>query len=396
MIMLEVAKIEGILNILSSIGILFYLVYILRNAHRTIFESRVFLMLGLFFLLFLTRGINYVEDYKHDIPGLVLSLSILLPLAGVYFVEALMRRHMPLWLKLYSFFGSAGLLVFLFVNENKILWLCIVIFQLTILLTLIGVMMLKKEESYSKEEKFLKDRVAIGFMFSVPFFFTDYAKLLDLPMMRLGCIGGLIFTLACLRFFEENPRKQLTKLLSVMLLQDALGALVFCKVITGFTLYNFTVIFALAVVCHFIIAIFNASFFAERNLVRNWTFKVINEWAPGLNIVDHMNSALAQEGTYAFGESDLKDFDLKSLKEFLKESNSQQITIDYLKTTNQNYATEQLTYLLEMYQNNSLLILNHEPLIFLSMNNPTITRYVDFDKEQVLLSRFVQISLGKK
>jgi hypothetical protein len=158
------------------------------------------------------------------------------------------------------------------------------------------------------------------------------------------------------------------------------------------TVYNLTVIYSLVLVLHFNTSIFNASFLSEGNLIREWTFKIINSFDRSKQIVPHINNVLNQDGIIADDEASLAGFDLPVIKDFFNQEAHGQVTYNYLKSLKQTYATEQLLYLLETYQNNTLLVLSHDPLILISMNNPTVLRDINFDNERILLSRFVKLS----
>lgn len=386
-------KIEGVLNLVSALGIMFYLSYVWRNKYRTLFEARISLLLALFFWMFTVRGIGYWNESVESLSKLILLPATFLPLVGVYFVEGVLRRHTPKWVKLYVSLGTFAVISQLIVAENEYFYIGMIFFQISILLILIGLLMSSKSQDGSSEEKLLKQRIFIAFVFGLPFYLTDYAQLLNYPVARVGCIGGLILVLCALLYFEARPRRKLVMTLLTIFIQDVLASLMIVLVLSDMNVSNFFITFDLILVCHLVVIIFNSSFLAEGSRLRGWAFRVVNSGASGKDGIHTINNALQDEGIIFYDESMLNGYDIASIKSFLEDSTEIRYSVAELNNKT-NAATEQLAYLLEDSQANSLLILMKNPLIVAAMNDPTYTSDNNTIREQAVVSQFIKATLG--
>tara|TARA_R110000868_G_scaffold132381_5_gene343312 strand:- start:13693 stop:14874 length:1182 start_codon:yes stop_codon:yes gene_type:complete len=393
--MMPLHKIEGLLNLVSAVGIIFYLAYVWRNKYRTLFEARISLLLFLFFWMFTVRGVGYWNESVESLSKFILLPAAFLPLSGIYFVEGMLRRHAPKWIKIFVSLGTVAVITQLMISENDYLYYGMIFFQISTLLLLISLLMSSKNQDGSSEERLLQQRIFVAFTFGLPFYLTDYAQLLNYPIARVGCIGGLILVLSALLYFETHPRRKLIMTFLTIFIQDALATLMIVVVLSEMNATNFVLSFELILVCHLVFIIFNSSFFAERSHLRGWAFRVINSGASGKGGVHVINKALQGEGITFHDESMLNSYDLNSLKSFLAKSAKVRYPLNELNDDNSS-AAEQLAYLLEESQANTLLVLIKNPLVVVTMNNPTNTSDANTNSEQAVVSQFVQATLGAK
>lgn len=387
--------IEGALNLISALGVGAYLSYIFRNPHRTLFERRVSVLLSAYFIIIVTRGYVFSMGVEDQYTTLMLAFSILFPFTAVLFVEGLIRRHVPRWLKIYAALAPVALLTLLAFGSSETSRMCTACFQLSMLACLTGILFTHRSGVLTNTELALKQKIGVAFVIGSPFFLSDLAQVFDLSVMRIGCVGGLIFVLSCLKYNEENSRRKLVRLLVLVLSMAAVVAVILCFLVTGWNLREYTAMFSLVIVLHLTALIINDSLFTVSGHIRSWSLRVLDEYRQGSDPVAHINETLSGEGTFAYGERELEMFDVQLIKDYLG-SQSPELRLPGLRKLKQNLAAEQLRYILETDQNDTLMVLHLDPLVLLSMNNPTVTRDVDLRGERVVLSRFVELALGRR
>jgi hypothetical protein len=176
----------------ASAGCLFYLVA--KLTHERGGRAQTFLVAVLAGLLAI-RGFGWLNaDARFLRPTFL--FATLLPLAITLFIERVLRRHHPLWVKLLglgvsTFFFVANLAVDLSVHRRML-----AAFGLCLALTVgvNAVLLLKRRNAgLSHAEKHLANLLLLVAFISVPLVLSDFRTLLGLNTVRLGGLAALLF-----------------------------------------------------------------------------------------------------------------------------------------------------------------------------------------------------------
>ena len=199
---------DSILTWLGAAGVFSYIVYVHQQRTRSNLEGKILLLLYTLGALFLVRGFSWLSD-RPVLAVLTFVPATFLPLVMTLFVEAMMRRHAGLALKV---FAAAGAVVFVPWNvldfgDRSVFFIG---FRTYALLTFgwLGLMLVtRRRKDHAPIENQLIDGftavLAIGFFLIM----TDVQLRPEWLPFRLGSIGGLIFVYTCVRLtnLAESP-----------------------------------------------------------------------------------------------------------------------------------------------------------------------------------------------
>lgn len=218
---------------LVSWASLYGVINALRVYHKEAARSRlercaVFLLYGLGTLL-LVRGFYWISG-NLLLGSLTYLFAALVPLAVVLYVEALLRRHLPLAIKLMALagavgFGSAALAGRLPADP---LWTRGFIgYVILLAVVVMGALVLRDRADLTRVETRSLDAISMAVVLIVPFVMTDLAADLGVRMVRVGSVGILAFVHSMVLASEPrgSARAVLAANLGVIGLATLLGGL---------------------------------------------------------------------------------------------------------------------------------------------------------------------------
>jgi hypothetical protein len=176
----------------AAAGCLFYLVAMYRGEHGV--GAQRFLILILAAVLFI-RAFSWMSGDLR-LARLTFAFATWLPLAITLFVERVLRRHHPLWVKLLAL--SVSVLFFLSdlipgLIERRA-WMSAFGLCLALVVLINGVLLLmQRNASLSTSEKRLVDLLLLVAFISVPLVLSDFRTLLHFFPIRLGGLAALLF-----------------------------------------------------------------------------------------------------------------------------------------------------------------------------------------------------------
>lgn len=192
--------VDPILTWVGAAAVIAYLVYIHQRRTRSSLEGAMLVLLYALGALYVIRGFYWLSDDPR-LEVLTYVPVSLVPLATTLFVEALLRRHTRLILKL---FVGAGTVVFFTLNlvpliERAAYFAGYRIFALTTFAWLGLVLVTRRRRAHSPvENRFINAFVlvlAFGFLVTM----TDVRLRPEWLPLRMGGLGGLIFVYTCVR-----------------------------------------------------------------------------------------------------------------------------------------------------------------------------------------------------
>ncbi len=187
----------------AAFGVLAYATHLGRGRTRSTLESRTLFLLYCAGALFLVRGFYWLNDEKPLLGMLTFAPVTLFPLASTLFVEALLRRHLHILLKLYIAVGTIAFLyadLFARLVSRTDLLLGLLLFQVSTLAALtVQVVMRDRRQLSAAENRFI-DVIAAASVALIPLTVTDYRKVFTwISVPRMGGIAGLLFIYALMK-----------------------------------------------------------------------------------------------------------------------------------------------------------------------------------------------------
>jgi hypothetical protein len=187
----------------AAFGVLAYAAYLHRNRIRSTLETRTLFLLDCAGALFVVRGFFWLADENSMLGVLTFVPVTLFPLACTLFVEALLRRHVSLVLKVYV---AAGTILFLSLDllnrlafDNDVL-LGFLLFLVSTLAALTAQVVTRDRRQLSSAENRFVDVVTTVSIALIPLVISDFRKVFDwIPVPRMGGIAGLLFVYALMR-----------------------------------------------------------------------------------------------------------------------------------------------------------------------------------------------------
>jgi hypothetical protein len=191
----------------AAFGVFSYVAYLHRGRIRSTLEKRTLFLLYCAGTLFLVRGFFWLTSENPVLGELTFVPVTLFPLASTLFVEALLRRHARLALKIYVTGGTIFFLALDLVNalateiDRLVALLC---FLISTLAALTAMAVTRDRRELSAAENRFVDTIVIGSAALIPLVVTDYRKVLGwIPLPRMGGIAGLFFVYALIRPTNE-------------------------------------------------------------------------------------------------------------------------------------------------------------------------------------------------
>jgi hypothetical protein len=178
----------------GAAGCLLYLWTLYRHGRQGVAAQR--LLLALLAALLLVRGFDWMSG-SPALGRLTFALASGLPLAITLFVERVLRRHAPLWVKwlvlgIILIVPAAGV----FSGRSQfgaLLTVFATCFAFVVLLNG-GLLLTRDRATLSTGENHLATTLVLLAFLSAPLVITDFRTMLGFPAVRLGAIAALLFT----------------------------------------------------------------------------------------------------------------------------------------------------------------------------------------------------------
>lgn len=207
---LDPVRVDVLVTWLGAAGTFSYLAYLLRNRGRSLLESRTLALLLALGMLLLVRGFYWLEIGSTTLLVLTFIPATLLPLAMCLFVEGLLRRHLPRWLKV---LGAGTTAIFFLLNVVGLLWVdrrVSLAFPLALLLVMacLGwVLVTRDRAALSPAENRLVRGCVTAVMLGLPLAASDFRLDLGWPSHRWGAVATLAFVLTLARMTEVRETR---------------------------------------------------------------------------------------------------------------------------------------------------------------------------------------------
>lgn len=210
---------DAVLSWLGALGAATAWLHFRPRGSGSLQQRRARFLLGALTALLAVRGFFWLRPDDLLLFRLTFLFATLVPLGMALFVEGLLRRHLPLGLKLLA---AGGTVFFSLQNLAGGLrrgspWiLAFAIFEAFLLLALGWVVLRRDRASLSPAENRFIEGIWVALLLAVPLALTDFRHDLGWPPVRLGALGALVFAYALLRAGSQADRKR-------VLLREILG-----------------------------------------------------------------------------------------------------------------------------------------------------------------------------
>lgn len=191
--MLRSDAIDAAITWAGAAGCLFYLWTLYRHGRRG--EGPQRFLLGVLASLLLVRGFEWLADWP-ILDRLTLVIAAWLPLSITLFIERVLRRHHPLWVKLWALATTAvffvtGIFASLTYDQT---WLLVFAVCLSATVTVNGALLVgrRRSELGAGENRLANLLILLAFL-SAALVLTDFRTLSGISPVRLGSIAALLF-----------------------------------------------------------------------------------------------------------------------------------------------------------------------------------------------------------
>ena len=201
---------DAVVSWLGGLGALSLWWHLRRSESASLQQRRARLLLAALAALLLVRGFFWLLPPDPRLFKLTFVPATLVPLGAALFVEGLLRRHLPLALKVLATGGSA---LFLVLDLAGVLrrgsdWVLAFAAYEVVLLAALGWLVLRRDRAgLSPAENRFVERLWVALLFAIPLAATDFRHALGWPPARLGALGALIFAYALVRGGSRAERR---------------------------------------------------------------------------------------------------------------------------------------------------------------------------------------------
>jgi hypothetical protein len=369
----------------AAFGVFAYALYLRQTRLRSTLESRALFLLYCTGTLFLVRGFYWLSD-EHSLLGVLTFVPItLFPLACTLFVEALLRRHVSLLLKLYVAVGTVSFLALDLFDRRLPFSFDLLIGMLTFLVSTLAaltyVILRRDRGDLSAAENRLVDAVAAGCVALIPLVFTDYRKVVTwIPLPRMSGIAALLFVNALMRPPNEvRPRRALAWEAFGLVARAAIISVTWIVVAGVVTLPSFVDSLAVALAALLVTVIverLNALRSENRDAsFLHWLLRADTRSADAL-LGSLRDLPLTEEHITVKGK-DLEPYDARAISA-LFDSGGAVLSLTSLRhqiatrAGSVPQAVEELVHILERYEMTHAALVCHEPATLLLLNLPPV------------------------
>ena len=294
-------------SLVAGVGCFAVLWWIERTPGRSFLEKRGIWLLLALGLVYTLRVYGWMAPDDSFGRWLAYWPATFLPLTMALFVEGLLRRHLPLWLKL----AALGLTTFYIVlhvvpslNVEPLpdyAWPV----GMTIIMTLFALQMWRmRHAGLSREERRMLAGVTVVAVVAIPMVFSDGGVLRPLIPVRLGAIGGLLLVRVLLTPPAADGFRDTLAGMVRLALRGIIVAAVMLFVVFSFTTDRFIEVFTLAVCLQLLFEVLDRLRRRQRSEVEAGLFHWLataphdsfSEWRRALRHAPLMGDAVILEG----------------------------------------------------------------------------------------------------
>lgn len=188
-----------------------YVMVVHGRGERSALERRARFLAAVLASLLFVRGFSWLAPTSVMLGLLTFVPVTLLPLATTVFMEGMLRRHAPRWMKTLAVTATVvaflANLLRLFTSDPKAIVTIgyIALAALLVTLSALGVLLFRRDRAtLSRSENALIRACLIVTLIALPLVVTDFRFDLGWPMVRLGTLGALLFCYTLLRHPQEN------------------------------------------------------------------------------------------------------------------------------------------------------------------------------------------------
>ncbi len=312
-------KFDSAINLIAAIALIYYAVYMKLAEKNGGLRKRLLFLLSLLGALCLTRGINYLFDFGAEVEVFVLVIASIVPLALFLLIELMLRRHLPLGLKLFSGFSSLFLVIgFLLFGVNKYVLFTLMGYYVTNLFSIFFILITNKKLELQASELSLIRINTVIMILIIPLIVTDFKKILNIDTIRLGAFGILFFLYALVKIWENIDIKGGFSRLVYLLIFNLSSAGLICYLFDIFPLYFH--VFIIFIMLRMLSDILIYTRDSYSNKAKDITYKVLDSFIKGNLKVDSIKKEIASDDVFfLMTKKDLINYNHERILDVFKE-----------------------------------------------------------------------------
>jgi hypothetical protein len=205
----KIVIVEVAMNLIAFYGVGYYLVYLLRNRSRSPLENSLLTLLWTVALLLLIRSTSWYFGGSTILYKFEMAPAILIPLSVLLLTEGLLRRHAPLFAKIFISAVTVFFMVWNWTSGLSITGLSAFAGFLATSIAMNAYLLINRDRaSLSSSENNLINAFIVAAMFCVPLVITDFREELTIAPIRMGSIGALLLVYVFIRGTQRDTRKR--------------------------------------------------------------------------------------------------------------------------------------------------------------------------------------------
>lgn len=204
-------SVDVLVTWVGAVTLFRYRIALQRRQERSVLERRTGYLVTVLAMLFFLRGFAWINPGERWLGAVMLLPATMLPIAMTLFVEGLLRRHVPGWVKWLAVTATTAAatttLVVRTFSADDPLPNYVLLASLLLTMGVLGIVVERRDRtSLSRGENGLVRAVLLATFLALPLVATDFRFDIGWPTPRLGTIGTLLFCYTLLRRPHEHVR----------------------------------------------------------------------------------------------------------------------------------------------------------------------------------------------
>ena len=389
-------------NVVGMTGVGYYLWHLHKTRARSPIESRLLFLFWVIFAVLFVRSFFWSTGEPPWLQKWVFFPAVLLPLASVFVIEGLLRRHVPKAIKIIT---VAGVLCF---SARNLLagisgdWLvAFLAFFAAILFIGVVLLFMRDRKSLSAAENRLISAFTVAAACSVPLVASDFRLEIGMFPIRLGAFGALLMVYVFVRDTrrDDSPWIVLNEL-RTLCLRGALVATLIVVLLKGRAPLQWDyVFFAIGAASAFVLQLMifdRISSLSRQNSRQSVTTWLLSAPTSSKEAFLAALNRLPQLGGLRVLESDmLQKYDAKVLGSFLSEARVVGLAQLRRQQADGHTGREQTKDLLETHHMTHACLLQADPLVVMLCTLPEVEQAAFGESELRLIQRLGSLVLSK-